>query len=127
MSVILINLIKQVLVSNSYDICLSSFCLQIIIIMIIITIMMIIIIINSSIWFRLSVFNWSITWHNQNDQLLYKDDFLKNIFIYLSSLIIWHLRNPRTAMDFSVFCALLSCDNDLLSGYLDMTKVVFLQ
>ena len=36
-----------------------------------------------------------------------------------------NVRKLRTAMDFSFFNALLSRDNDLLSGYLDITKVVF--
>ena len=34
-------------------------------------------------------------------------------------------KKPRTAMDFSSFYALSSRDNKLLSGYLDITKVVF--
>ena len=36
-----------------------------------------------------------------------------------------YLRKPRTAIDYLFFYALLSRDNDLLSRYLDITKIVF--
>ena len=36
-----------------------------------------------------------------------------------------NLRKPRTAIDYLFFYALLSRDNDLLSRFLDITKVVF--
>ena len=85
---------------------------------------------NSTIFFTLltKILHWKNlhVWYIKYNTLLETSGFLFSA-CHNKTLSDSHyiLRKPRTARNFSFFNILLSRDNDLLSRYLDITKVVF--